>query len=31
MFMASEIWDNLRIDNKPFEEVLRNSYITALN
>jgi hypothetical protein len=28
---ASEIWDNLRIDNKPFEEVLRNSYITALN
>jgi hypothetical protein len=28
---ASEIWDNLRIDNKPFEEVLRCSYITALN
>ena len=28
---ASEIWDNLRIDGKPFEEVLRNSYITALN
>lgn len=28
---AGEIWENLRIDNKPFEEVLRNSYITALN
>ena len=28
---ASEIWDNLRIDDKPFEEVLRCSYITALN
>ena len=28
---ASEIWDNLRIDGKPFEEVLRESYITALN
>ena len=28
---ASEIWDNLRIDDKPFEEVLRASYITALN
>ncbi|MBQ6064190.1 MAG: hypothetical protein IJK87_11285 [Prevotella sp.] len=28
---ASEIWDNLRIDGKPFEEVLRDSYITALN
>lgn len=28
---ASEIWDHLRIDDKPFEEVLRSSYITALN
>ena len=28
---ASEIWDNLKIDGKPFEEVLRASYITALN
>lgn len=28
---ASERWDNLRIDGKPFEEVLRESYITALN
>lgn len=28
---ASEIWDNLRIDGKSFEEVLSNSYITALN
>ena len=28
---ASEIWDNLRIDDKPFEEILRASYITALN
>ncbi len=28
---ASDIWNNLRIDDKPFEEVLRESYITALN
>lgn len=28
---VSDIWDNLRIDDKPFEEVLRESYITALN
>ena len=28
---ASEIWDNLRIDNKNLEEVLRESYITDLN
>lgn len=28
---ASEIWDNLHIDNKNLEEVLRESYITALN
>ena len=28
---AEEIWDNLVIDGKPFEEVLRHSYITALN
>lgn len=28
---ASEIWDNLRINGKPFEEVISKSYITALN
>ena len=28
---ATEIWDNLIIDGKPFEDVLRKSYITALN
>ena len=28
---VSDIWDNLRIDDKPFEEVLRGAYITALN
>ena len=28
---ASEIWDNLRINGKPFEEVINKSYITALN
>lgn len=28
---VSDIWDNLRINNKPFEEVIRKSYITTLN
>ena len=26
-----EIWDNLKINSKSFEEVIRHSYITALN
>lgn len=28
---AAEIWDHLVIDGKSFEDVLCNSYITALN
>ena len=27
----SEVWDNLKIDGKDFEEVITHSYIVALN
>lgn len=27
----SEVWDNLKIDGKDFEEVINHSYIVALN
>ena len=28
---AEDIWDNVRIDGKPLEEVLERSYIIGLN
>lgn len=27
---VEDIWENLKIDNTPFDEVIRNSYITGI-